>query len=128
MLLIGQPHCHPVTDCRVFVIDVSLYPENCLSDFHGVELVPQLQILFDRIVTAWTWPAAVLELLECGSVTGAHVCCTLFNQLPGIIIIDFKPVGLIDYFIRVDTQPFQIFWNHLIGRLINPFRVCVLNP
>ena len=128
MLCIFQSHCNPVTDCRVFMIDVGFDSQYCLAGFHCVEFFPQLQVLFNGVVPAWARLAVILELLECCTVTGTHVGRTLFNQLASNVIINLKPVGLIDYFISLDPQPFQVFGNHFISRFVDPFRVGILNP
>ena len=126
MFLFNYSHSHPITNGRILVIYISLDSKHRLTCFHFREPFPKCHILFYRIVSAWARLTAVLKLFELSTITGAHICSPTLDELFSILVIDFKAITLIVHFIRLYSQPFQVFLNQFISWLINTLWICVL--
>ncbi len=115
----------PVPQRRVRGLDVGSDPEDHLprrvvTRHHRIELLPGgLRLL----LAMRTRLAVVLQGGELRGRTGARVGAAELDQLTGVLVIGFQPVGGPDHPVGLEAEILDVLEDLVVGRQVRPFRL-----
>ena len=128
--VVHDAQCDEVPDGGVGVVEVGLHDDDGLAllVLAGEELVVPLELGLDGEVVAGAGLTVLLELPPVVPVAGAHVCVALLQELPGVVVVDLEPVGLVERPADADAEPVEVLDDHVVGVGPEPLGVGVLEP
>ena len=127
---VEDPERGEVPHRRVRVVEIGPDPDRGLALLKAVveHLLPEFEVLLNRLVAAGAGGLALLELLEVLVVAGADVRPAPLDQLPAEIVVDREAIALGDDFGDTEAEPSDIFLHGLVGFGVHAFRVGILDP